>query len=392
MPNEMFGTPTGTRLAEQDRMARQINSLQIQQTMGELAAQPVRARLLEAQTQAAEIEVDTAKRIQQYQQQLMSQRRAAEAGKALPITMENLSMQARTAAQTAFDMGLFSKGIELTKEASLIESHRSAAANSKSNRALHEWELRSKQVDRYLGFVASAKDQQSWESAVRMYENELGGPSDFRVPNANGERTADSPIVPWTPQITERLSHLLLSTKDRIDLELKKSQADDLKKFRESANALRKQREALVKAQIEEAKARTEKTRQELGGKTPVASTRIITAVGDRIKLDFPDLLPEEIRIFAHPIAERAVELKNKNRALRESEAAAMAYKEAMEANAGALGMFRMKGMPSLKEIEEQKLLVQKHMQEYNPLFEYKEVQTAEGPQLAYRRRKLPYE
>jgi len=358
---EMFGTPTGSRLAEQDFWTRKINQLQIQQTMGQLAAQPTERRLLEAQAGAAELQLKSAERYNTAIEENLKRQAAQVAGENAPIELDHLYNQTTAAAQLAFDAGFPERAAELAAEAANIQSRQATAANARSNQALHEYKLISDQANQFLNLLSSAVDQPSWDAAVAQSELITGEPSDLRG-------------TTYDPAVVDNLSRQLMTAKERADLALRKEERASIDRVRKSNAELQKLREGLVRAQTTLARERAEKLKRDAGSGTAVAPTRVITAVVDRINNDFiSPPTPEGARTMARPIAERAAEMMRNNPALRESEAVNRAYLEAYQS--GTFQGLRLKGQPTDKELEKQKELASKYLQEYDPRFEYKETE-----------------
>lgn len=377
---EMWGTAAGSRLAEQDNMAREINKLQIKQTMGQLAAQPVLARKLEAETQAAELAVGQAKRRDALRQKMEADRQANTAAGQGIDQMKVLKDQFANEAAVLGGSGYIEESLEILKGLTSMNASESASRNSIANAKIHEAKLERDQADYFLNILSSVRDQESLNAAVERVEKETGEKSALRGEDGN--------IVTYSPGLTDGISRELMNAKQRIDVEMQEMRDKGAKESRDAENKLRVKREGLVTAQTKLADERRAALKRDAGNPN-LASARLVTAIKSKINIAFGyRMVEDELNDFALPVAERAADIMHTNRSVTESEAANRAFAEVMKENRGTLGKYKMKGMPSETEIAEQQALTTKHLRQYDPNYEYKE--TERGLERALREG-LPY-
>lgn len=286
---DMYGAPTGI-IAGQDYL--------IKQQLAPLAYANENVKLQSAQLVLAQ---------QKKMMDLMSQPGAFGGGQGgtgqggqpgaydVADAMDSLTRMAFLSgdAQSAADYA--SKASTIRNQQSLI-SNRSNATKLKS-------------LSLYSNLLDGVHDEMSWQQANAMYEMETGQKSEFSQ-------------LPYRPEIVDRLKQQSVSAKDKAQIGAARARtAASYAEVKE-----REIRGPLLKAQTEEAQARTDKIRKAAGKDAGVPS-RDVSEVSKLIQSEFPGTDPAEARVKSWEVAERAQELYT-NQHLTRSQAYHKAFNE----------------------------------------------------------------
>lgn len=373
--SDMWGTPTGSRLRQQDDYSAAINELNIKQSLGQIAMQPLEMRQKQAETESQELQLKQQKQRQQQLDQFIKQRAAAHSVQApgTPVDpVSSLKQELAAYADLEFASGNPDAGAKMLTALSQVDAHEASAANNKANAEIHNLTRAKILSDRGLELLANATDEASWAEARKKWRQIPGN-----------EAATELDRTPYSPAAKEYIQQRLMTAKQRADEKIKRIHEGRQAENDKVTNREKEARTKLLEQQKKTSEANEAKLRREGGNKVNSATVKEVV---DYIKRDFSpsSFSDEQARIIARPIAERATELRSKNPVLRESEAVAQAYKEAR--GAGTFKGLRLKGAPGPEQMKAQQELVMKYAKQpqysglkFDPAFDYQEVTLPDG-------------
>lgn len=317
--SELFGSPTGELIFNQEERAALQSALQSEESLGRLAMQPVAKRKAEVDLEKAEIELKQEKKFTELLTDPGAGMDAAASGKPVSIdtTLDNLAMRAASA-------GLVDRAATLATKAADIRSKKQTAINQQTQAELNKYKTIISQTEAMGQLLGGVTDQQSWEAANAQWSVLSGQPSPF----------AD---IPYSPKIVKRLNDASLSAKERAMLDMRKAE-------QAATEAYRKGMLANSAAAVDVARSRADTARTvadnkaKAGGResvVPAPSKDDIKEVERQMRLDGIDtsaLSGDSVKSVATAIASRARELQRDNKALNRSEALGQAFAQAKEA------------------------------------------------------------
>lgn len=172
-----------------------------------------------------------------------------------------------------------------------------------------------KQKMAHLGLLSSlmsgVRDEQSWRQANAMFKMQTGQDTPYAK-------------MPYNPRFVEQLQQGTATAKDRALTEAAKAR-------QKSSEASARENEArlpLIRAQVEETRARTEKLRK-AGALQVIPKSTDVKVIKDLIVNEYgAGVMSEEATMLAQPVAERMLEiLKDSN--ISRSQASQRAFQEA---------------------------------------------------------------
>lgn len=310
---ELFGFQAGQRLAAKDRLEEQLAELELQKGAQQLRAGEVAIQKSQLDVKNAEITADRqATFLQLLKEAETGNGTAKEASKDSPGEGD-LPSRLDMMADLSLKSGLPEEAAEYASKASTIRNNSSLIQQREEQQKLKELTFAA-------GILQGVQDQRSFNEANLLYEAEFGRESPFKG-------------MQYSSELVERI-------KGSVTTERQRSLIREAEARAKAASTELKERESRIA--LNEARTRLTETRERNLTKAGGAATKVtgedLRAVTDLITADYGAggrTLPEDIRILARPIAERAVQLA-KEQNLSRSEASAKAYKEAVAA--GRLG------------------------------------------------------
>jgi hypothetical protein len=293
---DITGVLGGERVAEQDAQSKALFAQQLQDNNISL--------------QQHGITLETSKIALESQQKMMQLMQDSVKGKggangpgkvdteALPNALDQMAAMAAAS-------GLPGQAADYAGKASTLRKNQQAIQHQQLTDAI-------KHLTIAADLTANVHDQESFDRANSEYEMATGEPSPFA-----GQK--------YSPELLENIHNSVTTGKDKaLTAAAEARQQASLAEVRE-----REARIPLLKAQTDLTESRDNAIRKN-GGKIPKSED--LRAVTDLITKDYAGAyLPEDARVLARPIAERAAELVQKQ-GLSKSVAANRAYQEAKAA------------------------------------------------------------
>lgn len=278
--SDLYGAPSGISAAEADMRANQLAKLTL--AGGEI------------KLQAATIELAQKTKMME----MMSQQKSSM-GADLPSQMDTLAQMAMQSGMPEKAANYARVGSELRNTSSTLEKNSMEGAIKKLN---------------VMGsLLTDVHDDVSWKRANAIYTMETGEQSPYAK-------------MPYNPRIVDQLKMGVSTAKDRAMTAAAQARV----KSSEASAAESRSRIPLIKAQTEQAEARTRKLDKE-GTIGKQAKAEDIRAITDLATVDYgATLYPEDMRVIARPIAERMLQLMQSQN-LTKSQAASRAYQESKE-------------------------------------------------------------
>ena len=307
MAGELFGFQAGQRLAERDILEQQLGQLSLQQGQQQL-------RQGEVAIEQGKVNLDNAKITRDRQLEFLKLLSAAE-GKGEGATAQtdqagkedDLPTKLERMAELSMTAGLPEQAAKYAEDASQIKNNSSLIKQRESDQ-------RNRQLQYAAGLLDNVQDEQGWIQANMLYEVEFGEESPFSN-------------LPYDPSLVEKIKNSVTTQRQKSLIEaaeIKAGQADEQLEKIKGQTKLNKAREELTKTRTTNL--------QKAGDKTVEPKPGDIKAITDLLVKEYGGAgLPEDLRVLARPVAERALVLK-KELNLSPSEAASRAFKEAEEA------------------------------------------------------------
>jgi len=229
----------GTRLATIDQadMAEKMAKIGLMQ--GDLAMQPAKRRLLEAQARETEADAGTKEHEIAVQKKLAETLARGGSGDAAdPIS------QIEQLAAGAMEAGAFNLGMKATQAATAARENQqqqlAAQALAQQRKAKQDIE----ELNFADGLFRNVKSPEEWAQAQTTYRMVRGKPSPFAH-------------MQYEPGLPQQLSRSMLSTKDALELKIKEDEQGLRKRNTEA-------REKTANARAESLRAATERVRQQI--------------------------------------------------------------------------------------------------------------------------------
>lgn len=313
----MFGGPIGSRIAEEDYDAMRKHELEAQEMMGKIAMQPAHQRIWEAKASTDELALANERRFQDLMQGYLGAPAAGEGGP----TRQPIADRLEDIAGLAIGAGKIKTARELVAGAAQARMR-----NAIGQRAMTQAELNAARADRenivlLEGVLHDSNDEASFQKNRMAYTALTGRPDPFAG-------------VPYHPDIISSLKNTALTTKQRLDTQLKQ---DELDRKIESDADLARHRGVLERLRDEELKRRKQRDTylQHNGGKSAGSPLKgDVDQALTIIKKDFPNQItdPTDLYNAAYDVAGRAKAIQNANRAKDMPTAIHEAYAEARKA------------------------------------------------------------
>lgn len=316
---EMFGSPTGELIYNQEERSALQHALQSEHTLGQIAMQPVALRSAQVKLEKDEIELKQEKEFARMLQETGGGMEAAAEGK--PVTLENTLDRLATKAASA---GMIDRAGKLATQAADIRSKKSTAANQATQQRLNMLKGVVAQAEMVGQLLGGATDQASWDAANLQYQMYTGTESPFAG-------------IPYSPQVVDRLNLATLSGKERAQLEIARLDKESLMAYRATNLALQKanlERKVIKDEQEADRKVRLDKNGGNKGpvvGKPSAAEIKEVERQMRLADIDTSKISGDSLKTTTFAIASRAKELQRANKALGSSEALAQAFAEAQE-------------------------------------------------------------
>lgn len=299
---DMFGGFEGVRQAEADTQAAQIHSLSIQEEGIKIQ------------------EAGMALTAQRKMLDFMNQHPFGQGGtggvnQANPATtagVTDMSSAMDYLSQAAMNSGQFEKSKEYATAASTLRKNASDIEKNNLNNVIKNTTILS-------SLYEDVHDETSKRQADAMFQIETGKPSPWAK-------------VPFNEGIVAKLKEGVQTAKSRAEEQAAKARTlDSLAEAQE-----RRARLPLIRTQIDLNEARTDALIK-AGAVQKIPKASDLRAVTDLVTSEY-NLLPEEARVVARPIAERMLDLMKTN-GITQNQAAHQAFREA-KAN-GDLGGYK---------------------------------------------------
>lgn len=298
MPTTLFGAPAGISQAESDIQANKLAEMSLAKGAVEL--------------EVARSKLDQNKRMLE----LMAQSTETPSTQNLDLadSMTNL-------ATIAMKSGLPDQAREFAETGATLRRTTSEIDDKNFKQKMSHLNL--------LGsLMAGVRDQQTWAQANAMFKMQTGQDTPYAK-------------MPYNPQFVEQLQKGTATMKDRAIADAAKAR----QKASEASVRERDTRLPLIRAQIEETRARTEKLRK-AGAVQLIPKAGDVKTIKDLIVNEYgAGVMPEEASMLAQPVAERMLEiLKDSN--ISRSQASQRAFQEAKAGGhfGGLRPRVRMKG------------------------------------------------
>lgn len=303
----MFGSPVGDIAFDQN----QLTQAKTQETLGDVAMQPAKRRLIEAQ--AGKLEHDA--QFEKLMAQSLGTLGGQPGGKPMSMadSFDNL-------ARIAVGSGFVTKAEDLAKTSALLRTREAAQLKSNVDTKLGALKVVRDNAELTSQLLGGVNDPESWARANALYTFQTGQPSPFSN-------------MTYSPELVERLNQAALSAKERADLEEKKLTRTATAEYRRSRLDQINEQNDLRRQRIEQAAAREERLAKGGGGKGVSAPAKSETDQAVRlIKKDFDGLEAADMNDAAFSIASDARALRRSNPALNPAMALQQAYAAAKEA------------------------------------------------------------
>lgn len=284
---DLYGAPAGLMAAAAEKRTQQAHDLSMQK---------------------GEMELDVAKMELSRQQQMISMLQQRAAGKKSTTQgVEDLASDMDALAEMAMRSGHPEKAKDYAVAGSTLRKNQREMTSSKLESDIKEMNMMS-------SLLQSVEDETSWRKANAMFAMQTGRQSPWAQ-------------LPYNPELVSKLQTGVQNSKDRaLTAAAKAREAASRAQVDESQTRIN-----LIKAQTRLADARAERLKKVGATEPKPADLRIIT---DLLQNDYSGaLLPEEARVLARPVAERMLELINRQ-SLSKGEAAERAYQEAKASGA----------------------------------------------------------
>jgi hypothetical protein len=314
---ELFGSPTGELIFNQEERSALQHALQSEEALGRLAMQPVDLRKKQVDLEKSEIDLAQEKEFTRLLQESGSGMEAAAQGQ--PVNLETTMDQLATKAASA---GMIDRAGKLAKSAADIRASKNTAANQKVQAELNGYKAAIAQAEMIGQVLGGVTDQASWDAANMQLQMATGQPSPF----AN---------IPYNPKVIERLNAATLSGKERAMLDMRKTEQEATRAYRNSMlshSAARIEQAAERDRAAQEERERKAKAGGGSGGVVGRPSSEELKEVQRQMRLadiDTAKISPDSLRSTTLAVASRAKEMQRANKALGSSEALAQAFAEA---------------------------------------------------------------
>lgn len=316
--SELFGSPTGELIYNQEERAALQNALQSEESLGRLAMQPVARRKAEIEVAKGELELEQERKFTQLLTDPGAGMDAAASGKPVSVesTLDNLAVRAANA-------GLVDRASTLAKNAADIRSKKQTALNQQTQAELNKYRAIVTQTEAMGQLLGGVTDQQSWEAANAQWSIMTGQPSPF----------AD---IPYNPKVVKQLNDASLSAKERAMLKMRETEQAATIEYRKRMIANSEARTDIADRRATAA-ADVARNKEKAGGKTaviPAPTKQDIEEVQRQMRLEGIDtskISGDSLRSTAAAIASRARELQRDNKALNRSEAIGQAFADAQK-------------------------------------------------------------
>jgi hypothetical protein len=281
---DIFGAPMGVSMAEADMRAAQSHMQQMAK---------------------GSIEIQQATMTLAMQQRIMQAMQQQDQGQAGPFAATtDLAGKMDVMANIAMESGQPDKAREYATAASTMRHQNAQIQNAQVSAAMKDASLVG-------SLMENVQDQASWQAANLMYQAQTGRPSRW----AN---------MPYSPQLVQRIISMSQTIKDKALTAAAQARTQD--SIAETAE--RQARVPLIEAQTRYYDDRDIALRR-AGATGKIPKSGEIKAITDLMKQEY-DATDEHLRVLARPVAERMVDLMQKQH-LTQSEAAHRAYQEARD-------------------------------------------------------------
>ena len=304
---ELYGSIAGTRQWELDAIAAQQAQAETQRILGQVAMQPAQTKLVSAQADLAQEQVDSQRKMTQLMQENQGKFGAS------------LGEQFNSLAQIAMKAGLVEEATKLSNAGSLIAQREQQTKNAEIEGRLNTLKSVKAEAELTSQLLGNATDEATWKEGNLKFEITTGRPSPY----------AD---LPYDADFVRRLNESAIDAKERADIGIKtETQKQDaaykkrrLEQF-DAANRLR-ELELALKRQAEE------RLKKAGGGKYVSTPTQPeIDQAGRLIKQVFPNFSSDYLYNEAFKLSSEANELRAQNKALGSDAALQQALKAAIE-------------------------------------------------------------
>jgi hypothetical protein len=226
--------------------------------------------------------------------------KSSQSTETLPNALDQMSMM-------YVQSGLPAQAVDTANKAATLRSNQSAIEHRQLQDAI-------KHLTIAADLTQDVHDQASWEKANQQYELITGDKSPLK--DKNGK------LLDYSPELMDNLQNSIQTAKDKALTAAAQARA----RASEAEIKERQARIPLLEAQKNATEARDANLRK-TGAKGPKPES--LQAITDLITKDYAGAyLPEDARVIARPIAERATELIQ-TQGLSSSAAASRAYQEA---------------------------------------------------------------
>lgn len=313
----MFGAPIGEVIGREQFRDDLSTGINAQYRLGQIAMQPLEARLHTVQAEKAELELQQNKQMAA----LMAQSMGAGDPEKQPGGSPSIASTFDNLARMAARSGLINQATKLATTAATIHARENAAESSLVTAALNRAKLSAEQANFMGRMFGDATSQEDWDQRNAAYTFMTGRQSPFAQ-------------IPFSENVAKQLREGALSVKERADLADKDATRTALANFRKRRLTQHDTEADIKRQRLKVSQAREERLAKNGGGSKGVTSpsTQELKEIKRTLAKDFPDLAAEDLGDAAFSLAAEARALRRSNPALDASQALNQALARAKQA------------------------------------------------------------
>lgn len=316
MAGDMFGAPIGVSQAEQDMARTALSEAQVKHMAVQDAVAPA-----QAQAHIASAMLATARSVK-LQGEADTQARIAAAALQDPMTETDKRNPAWKLANIAMRLGSPDLAVKYADKASSIDQRSAAVDTNEARKALIQTRARLAQIDELSRNVRAVNSPEALLSAIQAHEQATGEQTGLLDQNG---RLIPQAAENWEA-VRDEIQERSLTEKDRIAADYREralKSADQERKSKQDNRSFWQDFGNQEKRADAQRRGRGVKAGVDIFSKVEGAKLG-----ADYLNTQFTNLMPEQARFEGKKLADRALQLRQKNPALTPNEAIQQAFKE----------------------------------------------------------------